>query len=323
MDGPNRVKPNQLVVNDDENRFIDINIDSENDEKSFKEKSTTKDKKMLFNFNKSKTKSQTTNKPPKLKKNIELPKLELEINNYVPSHSQTTACNSSNLSQIVKEANQGGPAINNNNFNNNNNNTNHTSNNSNNKPFLNNNSNLTLSQAADILLSNLNEIDLYSDYEDDEDDEIDEDFSEIAKRNSHKQKQQFSNNLDLSYDFNKKDPIFNSSTLSAYQTRNSTNLNESNNDLSIVSDTSTTNAHNATPDRNHSTPLTSNSINSIDNYAHSPSMSAKKYRNSEMIGQTDILDDLDKTLNKSSNNSNRMNKSPNNPFRYKPLKSKS
>lgn len=59
-------------------------------------------------------------------------------------------------------------------------------------------------QSFDLLLSNLNDMKLYSDEDDDEEEDDDDDREEGRAMN----------NLDLSYDLSRKDPILNSSTLS-------------------------------------------------------------------------------------------------------------
>lgn len=105
----------------------------------------------------------------------------------------------------------------------------------------------------DTLLSNLNEINIYSDYDDDEEDDEDEE-DEPGKRTD-------VYNLDVSYDLNRKiDPLFNSSTISAYQT----SAPGSSHDLSLLNEAM---CHDVAQVGSHSTPLTSSSINSIDIYA--------------------------------------------------------
>ena len=123
-------------------------------------------------------------------------------------------------------------------------------------------------KSFDAFLSNLNDIKLYNngDYEDEEDDEEEEDELEEEEIDLAKNKQH--HHLDLSL----KDPIFNSSALSSCSGSAARNheaiaatlsLTASNNDLSsMLNDSSVVTG--GIIDRNHSTPLTSNSINSIN-----------------------------------------------------------
>lgn len=132
---------------------------------------------------------------------------------------------------------------------------------------------MSISEAADIFITNLSEIGLESedDYISSEEDETGtnsnlSNFMSLNKEMSI---------LDSSIDFNtKRDSVFNSSTISVYQ-------NHTKSDCDF-------------PD-NHSTPLSSHSFNSIENLYN---LTDKPCDTTLLnLNQDDILDELDRTLN--------------------------
>lgn len=281
----------------DEQRFIDINIDSDNDYdkngksikgvssihgqtggQTFKSPGSTN----LFNFNKSTNNAKIANTNPSSSKS----KTREQRGVVKPPPLLLTGASASSSSSVITTSQQ----------------QNHHNQK---KPF-------------NLILSNFNEINLYSDYDEDEDDEEDEDdFSGYKRRSSaiNQQLQQQSTgsatpcNLDLSYDLNRKiDPILNSTTLS---TTTNDPASTSSHDLSMLNDAmcneSITVAVSGHRNTHHSTPLTSNSINSIDNYARAGN--AVSINTSPRSIRVDTLDDNDDTFTSSSNQKSARSKS--------------
>lgn len=222
----------------DDQRFIDINIDSDNDDRPALNSNRSTTTTNIFNFNKP-SNSKSSSKPTKTR----------ELRGAAPTTISSSSSSSGAAAAAVSSSSSVGASVQK-------------------KPF-------------NLILSNFNEVNLYSDYDDEEeDDEDDEDFAYNNNNNNKRRSSAVAGtssstlarpgsacNLDLSYDLNRKiDPIFNSTTLStsaSYQ-----NTSRSNHDISMLNeamcnDTIAVTAHN----HHHSTPLTSNSINSIDNYA--------------------------------------------------------
>lgn len=273
------------VVDDDDQRFIDINIDSDNDNdynknnkntslnssargKSSKQATTTTTATTtanIFNFNKS----------PKISKTMK------SVRDEHRGLATSVAKISSSASSMVAVNSQKKP--------------------------------------LDLLLSNFNEINLYSDYDDEEDDDDDEDEIGGFKRRSsltairsgahtsssgahHTSTALVSPcHLDLSYDLNRKiEPILNSTTLS--------NTNQTSNyDLSMLNEAMCNDTIPLASDNraaNHSTPLASNSINSIDSYARAviPNTSPKTIR---VATQDDADDTFTSSINQKPSRSAR------------------
>lgn len=207
----NKMYPSSSIF--DENRFIDINIDSDNDEP----------KKQPLQ----QQKQQKNKKPKKC--------LAAMTTKTTTTTSTTTPLTTAHLFNINKST----------------------------KPsFATRKPTKPATSAArkpfDILLSNLNDVGLYSGDDDDDDEEEEHEDEEKAEADKHARV------LDLSYDFSRKDPIFNSSTLSS-SNRHNESMISSNYDLSILGGGE---APSVDVERNHSTPLASNSINSIEHFAH-------------------------------------------------------
>lgn len=198
------------LKNGDGGLFIDIKIDSDTDEQETNKSNKLTDK--FFSFNKHKSKQINTNK------SNEQSKLAAEMMANVSSCSST---HSSNMSPPITTQSA-------------------TINNNNNKLPLkshsshsNSNKTLTLNEAADILLSNLNEIKLtnYDDEDDleDDDDELETNITSTTINNEKRTSlYDLKLNNDLKYDdFLKPKELFNSTLISSLQSLSSYANNQS------------------------------------------------------------------------------------------------
>lgn len=197
----NAIDSKNTTINLSEQRFIDINIDSETDDTSLDQQATEENnKKFMFNFRKNSKESAASSKKKTQNENADqkIPKINTSLS--------TPSSNSINSNKLF-------------------------------------NTNISLNEATDILLANLNELNL-SFYSDDDHDEDDDD--EEANENSINEKLRTDHNL-----FKLHQKLILSQKLESLSRDRSTNETSTDNCLVKAND--------------HSTPLRSKSTCSIDN----------------------------------------------------------